>query len=65
MIAAVVERYVIQDKNSGLFLAEDLSWVRSFKRAGRCDDMLAALETIQWNSCDECEVHKVVEFAKG
>lgn len=64
MFASAVERYVIQDKSSGLFLAEDLTWCRSFKRAGRCDDFREALETIQWNTNDECEVHKVLEFAK-
>jgi hypothetical protein len=62
MLAAVSIRYVIQERESGLFLAENLNWVRSFKLAGRCDDLESAIDTAQMNTSDVCEIHQVVEF---
>ena len=64
MQANVRIRYVIQCKSSGLFLAESLLWVRSFRNAGRCDSYEAAIDTAAMNSDQQCEVHRVIELVE-
>ncbi|MFA9439300.1 MAG: hypothetical protein QM803_18940 [Rhodocyclaceae bacterium] len=62
MLANVRTVFVIQERNSGLFLSEELHWVRSLRRAGRCDDYEAAVDTGRMNTDGEFDIHRLCEL---
>ena len=59
---AVRSAFVIQDRRTGLFLAEDLRFVVSFGKAGRLHDIDEALDTAFDNfDPGEFEIHEFLE----
>jgi hypothetical protein len=64
MLANVRVAWVIQERSSGLFLSEELHWVRSLKRAGKCDDREAAVDTARMNTDCEFDVIPFVELVE-
>ena len=58
----LVPCYVIQDRDTGLFLAETLDWVRSLRNAGRLHDPQEAADTAMDQSAPgEFEIHTLWE----
>lgn len=56
MLRDVVQVFVIQERDSGLFLSTELHWVRSLKAAGRCRDLDEAHDTARANTCEPYDV---------
>lgn len=65
-VARVRIAYVIQETDTGLFLAEDLSWVQSFRNAGRLYDREEAVDTAVWNAGKGgWEIHQFLVRVEG
>lgn len=65
MLANVRVVFVIQLKNSGLFLNSDCHPVRSLRAAGRAPDYDNAVETARWECPgEEIEIHRLVELVE-
>jgi len=65
MLANVRVVFVIQLKNSGLFLNSDCHPVRSLRLAGRAPDYDNAVETARWEfPGEEVEIHRIVELVE-
>lgn len=53
--------WVIQDKETGMFLHLDLYLTKSLKNAGRAPDPICARETAEMNMDSEYEIHSFFE----
>lgn len=65
MMVDVRRVWVIQSRDSGLFLNKDLFLVPSLRHAGRCFDYESALTTAQWNLGEEFEIFSFYEEDRG
>lgn len=63
MLRDVKQVFVIQDRESGLFLSESLAWVRPLKFAGRCFDFESAHDTARANTFEPYDVVSFFEKA--
>ena len=53
--------WVIQDKETGMFLHLELYLTKSLKNAGRAPDPICARETAEMNMDGEYEIHSFFE----
>lgn len=53
--------FVIQDRSTGLFVHNDLMWVKSLRLAGRADSYENALSTAECNGYCNVEIHQFFE----